>query len=159
MSASPSEAISIANILPEEAVVVPLKCDSKQEAIDSLVDVLAEFGHIHDPEEMKRVVWDREHQRSTGIGEGLAIPHGKSAAIPRLIMALGILEQPLDFDAIDKKPVKMIALLLSPADKISDHIQALGRISRLMNDASFRESAYAATSAETLYEDIKSRCG
>ena len=145
MSTSPPEAVSIADILPPEAVVVPLQAESKQDAIDSLIDLLAEHGHISDSDEMKRVVWDRENQRSTGIGEGLAIPHGKSTAISRLIMALGILENPVDFDAIDDKPVRMVALLLSPADKIADHIQALGRISRLMSNDTFRNTACAAT--------------
>lgn len=158
MNPSPPHVVSIADILPREAVLVPLKADSKQEAIDTLIDLLAEHGHIPDSDEMKRVVWDRENQRSTGIGEGLAIPHGKSTAISHLVMALGIPEQPLEFDAIDDKPVRMIALLLSPADKIADHIQALGRISRLMNEETFRDMAYTATSADELYNEIKCRC-
>ena len=158
MSTSPPEAVSIAEILPPEAVVVPLRAESKQESIDMLIDLLAEHGHITDANEMKHVVWERENQRSTGIGEGLAIPHGKSNAISRLVMALGILEQPVDFGAIDNKPVKMVALLLSPADKIADHIQALGRISRLMNNESFRNTAYSSTSADQLLEEIKGRC-
>ena len=62
----------------------------------------------------------------------------------------------IDFDSIDKKPVRMLALLLSPADQIAEHIQALGRISRLMKDEDFREKAYAAQSAEELYDQIKS---
>jgi mannitol/fructose-specific phosphotransferase system IIA component (Ntr-type) len=148
----------ITDILPREAVMVPLSVESKQEGIDSLIDLLAEHGHVPDPDEMKRVVWDRENQRSTGIGEGLAIPHGKSTAISRLVMALGITEQPVEFDAIDDKPVRIIALLLSPSDKIADHIQALGRISRLMNEQSFRDIACAATSADELYNEIKCRC-
>jgi len=158
MSTSPPEAVSIIDILPRDAVVVPLAVESKQEAIDALVDLLGEHGHITDAEEMKQVVWEREHQRSTGIGKGLAIPHGKSQEIKKLCMALGITSKPLEFDAIDKEPVRIIALLLSPADRIADHIQALGRISRLMNDDEFREMACAAQDPDELYNEIKCRC-
>ena len=156
MSASPSEALTIPDILPKDAIKVPFDVANKQEAIDGLIELLAERGHVADAEEMKQVVWDRENQRSTGIGEGLAIPHGKSTSIPRLVMAIGIPTQPIEFDSIDGKPVKFLALLLSPADKIAEHIQALGRISRLMNDERFRETAYSAASDEELYEHIKS---
>ena len=156
MSASTPEAMTILDILPSDAITVPFEVRNKQEAIDGLIELLAERGHITDADGMKQVVWDRENQRSTGIGEGLAIPHGKSANVSRLVMAIGIPSEPIDFDSIDGKPVKLLALLVSPADKIAEHIQALGRISRLMNDQAFRETAYAAKSPEELYDHIKS---
>ena len=158
MSASPSEVMTIVDILPSDAIKVPLDVDSKEEAIDGLIDLLAERGHVTDAEDMKRVVWERENQRSTGIGEGIAIPHGKSNNVSKLVMAIGIPSEPIDFDSIDGKPVQMIALLVSPSDKIAEHIQALGRISRLMNVPSFREIACSATSEEELFAHIKTLC-
>ena len=119
---------------------------------------LAEKCNLPDPEEMKRVVWERESQRSTGIGQGLAIPHGKSQYLKNLIMAIGIIPEGIEFESIDQKPVKMIALLLSPSDRIAEHIQALGRISRLMNDETFRGKAYGARNSEDLYEQIRVAC-
>lgn len=155
---SSSRALSILDFLTPESVMVPLEVEGKRDSIDVLVDRLAEKTNLPDPEEMKRVVWEREVQRSTGIGQGLAIPHGKSQYLKNLTMAIGIIPEGIEFDSIDQKPVKMIALLLSPSDRIADHIQALGRISRLMNDESFRAQAYAAHNAEDLYEQIRVAC-
>ena len=155
MSASSSEATTILDILSPKSIKVPFEVSNKQEAIDGLIDVLAEHGHITDPVEMKHVVWVRENQRSTGIGEGFAIPHGKSTKISRLVLAIGVPAEPIDFDSIDGQPVKLLALLLSPSDKIAEHIQALGRISRLMKDEDFRKTAFNTDSAQELYDHIK----
>jgi len=144
--------MNILDILQPQAVKVPLLATEKKAAIDELIDLLAESGQIHDPEKLKQVVWAREQQRSTGIGEGLAIPHGKAPVSKNLMIAMGLPSEPIDFGAIDNKPVKLIVLLASPPEKTSDHIQALGKISRLMADPKFRLKAYTAPSAEALYE-------
>jgi mannitol/fructose-specific phosphotransferase system IIA component (Ntr-type) len=107
---------------------------------------------VGDAAELKAAVWARESQRSTGIGEGLAIPHGKGAAVKRLAMAIGMPTQPIEYDSIDRKPVKLIVMLVSPPDKVTEHVQALGRLSRLMTDPVFREKTYAARSAQELFE-------
>jgi mannitol/fructose-specific phosphotransferase system IIA component (Ntr-type) len=101
---------------------------------------------------LKRVVWEREQQRSTGIGEGLAIPHGKANCSNALVMAIGRPEQPIEFDAIDRKPVRLVILLASPPARTSEHIQALGKISRLMANPTFRETVYRAQSADELFK-------
>ncbi len=144
--------IKILDILSPQAVKVPLESDQKKPAIEELVDLLGAAGQIGDPEALKRAVWEREVQRSTGIGEGLAIPHGKHPSVRRLVMAIGRPAQPIEFDAIDRKPVRLIVLLASPPDRTSDHIQALGKISRLMTNAALREATYSAESNEKLYE-------
>lgn len=143
---------SLSEILSPTAVKVPLAATGRQEAIEELVDLLAAQGDIGDAPTLKKAVWERECQRSTGIGEGLAIPHGKCATSRRLALAAGLCAEPIDFQSIDRKPVKLVLMLISPPDKITDHIQALGRISRALSTASAREQAYAATSAEGLYE-------
>jgi mannitol/fructose-specific phosphotransferase system IIA component (Ntr-type) len=144
--------MKIIDILSPQAVKVPLAGERKQQAIDELVDVLAAAGQIDDPSTLKRIVWEREMQRSTGIGEGLAIPHGKHPGTKSLVMAIGRPAQPIEFDAIDRKPVRLIVLLASPPERTSDHIQALGKISRLMTNVAFREATYNAPTAEALYE-------
>ncbi len=141
----------ITDILTPDAVKVPLLATDKRAVIDELVDLLAEAGLIDDADALKQVVWEREQQRSTGIGEGLAIPHGKSDCSKNLVMAVGRPERPIDFDAVDGQPVSLVVLLASPPDKTSEHIQALGKISRLMSNPSFRVSAYSAESAEEMY--------
>ena len=154
MSASPNS-MSILDLITAESMVVPLAATDKQQAIDNLMDHLVTTSNLKDIEELKHLVWTRENQRSTGIGNGLAIPHGKCDSISKLVLVIGVLEEPIEFDSVDGKPVKMIALLLSPCDQIAEHIQALGKISRLMNDEGFRNSAYGCQSPEQLFELIK----
>lgn len=147
--------MNLADIISPETVKVPLNASEKREAINELVDLLGNAHLIKDVETTKTVVWEREQQRSTGIGEGLAIPHGKSNCSDRLLIALGRPATPIEFESVDHKPVSLIVLLISPPDKTADHIQALGKISRLMSDPGFRESAYTADTAQALYELFK----
>jgi fructose-specific phosphotransferase system IIA component len=144
--------LTVNEILDPQCVVVPLAATSKRDAIDQLVDAMAAAGRIGDAAAVKKAVWDRELQRSTGIGEGLAIPHGKTSAAPRLTLAVGRMAQPIDYDSIDRKPVRLVVLLVSPPDRTSEHIQALGRISRMMTSADFRERVYAAANPAELVE-------
>lgn len=144
--------MNLLDILSPKAIKVPLVSTEKKAVIFELVDLLSDTKLIKDPETLKRVVWEREQQRTTGIGEGLAIPHGKSTCSPNLVMAIGRPAEPIDFDAIDKRPVRLVVLLASPPEKTADHIQALGKISRMMADPNTRIAAYNAESSEELYE-------
>lgn len=142
--------MTVTELLDPQCVVVPLNATTKREAIDGLVDAMASTGRVSDASAVKKAVWEREQQRSTGIGEGLAIPHGKTAAAHGLCLAVGRLASPIEYDSIDRKPVRLVVLLVSPPERTSDHIQALGRISRLMTNPSFREQVYAAEDAQQL---------
>jgi fructose-specific phosphotransferase system IIA component len=141
----------IADILTREAVKAPLEATDKKSAIFELIDVLHDAGLITNPDTLKEVVWEREQQRTTGIGEGLAIPHGKSDCSKNLVMAIGRPAVPIDFGSIDKKPVRLVVLLASPPTKTAEHIKALGTISRLMVNAEFREETFNAETCEDLY--------
>lgn len=145
-------AFDLRQIIRPELVRVPLEGVTKRESIDELCDLICTTDAISDPDGFRRAVWDREGQRSTGIGEGLAIPHGKCQSVREILMAVGLPKEPIEFDAIDGQPVRMVVLLASPANRIADHIQALGRISKAMADPTTRAKAYAARDAETLFE-------
>src|SRR5262249_24329261 len=119
------------------------------------IDVLAAAGRVQNAAALKEAVWKREQVRTTGIGAGLAIPQGKSPGVSKLAIAIGKPARPMDFLAIDNKPVRMVILLASPPDKTSDHIQALAHISRLMTMEDFRERMYAATDAASIYELLR----
>ena len=147
--------MNLLDILTPDAVIAPMAATEKRAAIDELVDALASAGKVSDPEALRNAVWSREQTRTTGIGHGLAIPHGKCAGLTGLAMAVGRPGEPMDFEAIDGKPVRLIVLLASPPDQTSDHIQALARISRLMNVESFRDQIYDAGSAEDIYDLIR----
>ncbi|MEM1185039.1 MAG: PTS sugar transporter subunit IIA [Planctomycetota bacterium] len=147
--------MNLLDILSREAVIAPMKATEKKPAIDELVDAVAQTGKVADPDALREAVWTRERTRTTGIGHGLAIPHGKCPGLSGLAMAMGRPSEPMEFEAIDGQPVKLIVLLASPPDQTSDHIQALARISKLMNAETFREEIYAAPSAEEIYELIR----
>lgn len=147
--------MSLVNILSEGSIRVPLESTEKRDAIDELIDLLVENGKASNPDSLKEAVWTREQTRTTGIGHGLAIPHGKCPGLSTPALAIGKPAEPMDFDALDGKPVKLIVLLASPLDRTSDHIQALAKISRLMTMDSFRESMYAAESAEEIYNLLR----
>jgi fructose-specific phosphotransferase system IIA component len=149
--------INLLDILSPACVKVPLAATTKRGVIEELVDMLASAGKVSDAQALKDAVWTREQTRTTGIGLGLAIPHGKCAGMSGLAMAIGKPSEPMNFESIDGQPVKLIVLLASPPDKQSDHIQALARISRLMNMEEFRNKAYATTSGEELFELFRSQ--
>lgn len=147
--------MNLLDILTPDCIKAPLAADQKRGIIDELVDLLAAAGKVSDAPGLKEAVWSREQTRTTGIGMGLAIPHGKSAGVANLAMAIGKPASPVDFQAIDGKPVRLIILLASPPDRTSDHIQALARVSRLMTMEAFREAIYAAQGPQEIYDLLK----
>ena len=149
--------MNLLDILTPESIRAPLAATDKKGVIDELVDVLSLQGKIADASLLKEAVWTREQTRTTGIGHGLAIPHGKCSGMAALAMAIGKPAVPMDFQAIDGQPVRLIVLLASPPDRTSDHIQALARISRLMTMDQFRSEIYAATTAEEIYALLKTQ--
>jgi fructose-specific phosphotransferase system IIA component len=145
------------DILSVDCIKVPLAATDKQGVINELVDMLAASGRVKAPAALKDAVWTREQTRTTGIGHGLAIPHGKSPGVENLAIAIGKPASPMEFGAIDGKPVKLIILLASPPDRTSDHIQALAHISRLMSMEELRQRIYTAASAQEVYDLFKSQ--
>jgi len=149
--------MKLLDIITVDCIKAPLAAENKRGAIDELIDLLAGIGRVQDPVILKDAVWTREQTRTTGIGHGLAIPHGKCVGVSSLAIAIGKPAKPMEFQAIDGKPVRLVVLLASPPDKTSDHIQALAHISRLMTMEEFRERIYAATSREQIYELIRNQ--
>ena len=142
----------LTQILRPACVKVPLESKDKESAISELVDLLDTEGLLGNKNDTLEAVMTREKTRSTGIGSGIAIPHGKCKAVKELVMAIGITSEPIDFASVDGKPVAIIILLVSPLDQTGPHIQALARISRLMINEEFKLSLENATSAEQVYE-------
>ena len=144
----------LTEILKPANIKVPLQAKVKNEAIAELVNMLAANGEIVDPKRVLDSVLDREATRTTGIGNGLAIPHGKCNGTNDLVMAIGKAATPIDFQAIDGRPVTIIWMLTSPQDKTGPHIHALARISRLMTIDKFRQSLAEAKTAQEIYDAI-----
>ncbi len=147
----------LSEILKIENIRVPLQATTKNAAIEELVNLLASNGAITDAKKVLEAVLERESTRTTGIGKGLAVPHGKTTGTPALVMAIGKAGTPIDFQAIDGRPVTVIWLLSSPPDKTVPHIHALANISRMMNVDKFRASLNTANSAEEIMQIIRAQ--
>ena len=147
----------LTQILQPTCVKAPLEGKDKGAVITELVDLLEENNMLIDRDGVLEAVLTREETRSTGIGSGIAIPHGKCTGVIELVMALGIASEPVEFASIDGKPVQIIVLLASPIDRTGPHIQALARISRLMLDEDFKNKLAGATSAVEAFELIRSK--
>lgn len=144
----------LTEILKPSNIKVPLEAKAKTDAISELVNLLATNGEIKDPKKILDAVLEREATRTTGIGNGLAIPHGKADGVSNLVMAIGKASTPIDFQSIDGRPVTLIWLLSSPRDMTGPHIHALARISRLMTIDKFRATLAKATTPDEVYQAI-----
>lgn len=138
----------LSELLTPERVRVPLRGASKEALLEELVGVLREAGAVQDAGAVLGAVRDRERVLSTGVGSGVAIPHGKSESIPALAMAAGVTGGPVEFEALDGQPVRLLFLLVAPDSEAGAHVKALGRISRLVRRDGFRERLIAAASPE-----------
>ncbi len=144
----------LTELLKPENIKIPLDAKTKTEAISELVNLLATNGEIKEPKKVLDSVLDREATRTTGIGNGLAIPHGKCSGTDHLVMAIGKPATPIDFQAIDGRPVNIIWMLNSPPDKTGPHIHALARISRLMTMDKFRVALTNAKTSQEMWDII-----
>jgi fructose-specific phosphotransferase system IIA component len=142
----------LTQILQPDCIKVPVEKTDKEAVITELVDLLDANGLLLDRDIALDAVITRERIKSTGTGAGIAIPHGKCNAVKELVMAIGIAQEPIDFNSIDGKPVTILILLVSPADQTGPHIQALATISRLMLDGELKQQLEKVTSSEEVYE-------
>ena len=147
--------MTLLDILSPKSTIVGLQADSKEGIIRELVESLEEGDAISDREKVLQAVLEREHIMSTGIGDGIAIPHGKSEAVVKLTAALGTHKRGVDFEALDGEPAFVFFLLVSPANISGPHIKALARISRLLKNDDFKKSLIEATTAEEIIATIE----
>ena len=147
--------MKITEIHEKDRICVPLKATEKTDAIIELVDLLHARGDVSDRDEALNAILAREETRSTGIGLGLAVPHGKTRACGKLVMAVGKPAEPLEFNSADGRPCTFVVLLASPVDQTGPHIQALAHISRLWQTESFRRAVALAETPDDLYAAIE----
>jgi mannitol/fructose-specific phosphotransferase system IIA component (Ntr-type) len=145
----------LSELLSVDRIKIPLEAQTKDELLRELVSVCAKADGMHDSDDVLRAVRERESVLSTGIGNGVAIPHGKSAAVPALRMAAGRAAEPVEFDALDGQPVSLFFLLVGPESAAGPHIKALSRISRLVRRDEVRDRLVAARSAEEFLKALQ----
>lgn len=145
----------LTDILEPGLIIPELAGRNKRELLNSFAALLDEQNKIGDRHEFLEVILAREALGSTGIGEGIAIPHGKLENIENLVLSFGISRQGVDFDAMDGKPVYLFFVLIAPEDSPGDHLKALARISRILKSTSFRERLLATENRDEIYRCIK----
>jgi mannitol/fructose-specific phosphotransferase system IIA component (Ntr-type) len=134
----------LTELLSADRVKIPLEATSKEQLLRELVQVVTAGDGGPSGDEVLRAVAEREAVLSTGIGQGVAIPHGKTPALSELRMAAGRTVDPVDFDALDGRPVSLFFLLVGPESEAGAHIRALSRISRLVRRDDVRERLLTA---------------
>lgn len=147
--------MKIVEFLNEKAVTASLKATTKEAALRELVELLAKAEGIKNKEDLVKVLLSRESLGSTGIGQGVGIPHAKTNSVKKLVAALGISSQGVHFDALDGEPVHIFFLLVAPEDSAGPHLKGLARISRLLKDKFFRESLKQLEDEKTILKLIR----
>ncbi len=148
--------MKIIEFLQPESVVGSLIAKDKASVMAELCRALSRRVPGIPAERLTEVLLDRERLSSTGIGEGVAIPHGKLSGLPGLVAAFGVSKEGVDFDAIDGKPTHLFFALLAPENSAGVHLKALARISRLFKNPVFRKSIIEAGDASTIFNLISS---
>jgi len=151
--------MKIMDFLNPDAVTAGIKATTKKEVVRELVDLLVNTGEIKNKEELVRVLLARETLGSTGIGQGIGIPHGKSAHVKKLIAAFGLSKQGVDFESLDGEPTHIFFLLVAPEESAGPHLKALARISRLLKDKYFRDMLIKAEDEKDIIRIIKGEDG
>lgn len=148
--------MELADLLAEESVIVCTGLHSKNDILEQLAAVAARAAGV-DTDAVYRAISDRESLGSTGLGNGIAIPHGKLAGIPRVVAAFCRVEQPIEFDALDDQPVDLLMLLLAPTGAGADHLKALARVARILRTDSVVADLRDTLDAGRLYPILTQR--
>ena len=148
-------AVNLIDFLPEPAIQVELKSQNKKEVLKELVQILCAAHGVKNSSGILDALLEREELGSTGIGQGIAIPHGKSDSAGKIVAALGISKRGIDFDALDGEPVFIFFMLVAPSASSGVHLKILAKISRLLKDKFFRQSLRETKTAQDALKLIK----
>ena len=140
--------MNLSEALSPETIRIPLAAGEKEDVLRELVSLLPASAEPENREKIYRCVWEREQQMSTGIGQGIAIPHGKCDVVSETQITFGLTESPIDFESLDGEPVQIFFLLVSPPEMTGPHIRTLARISRLLSSDGVRSELAGAKSAD-----------
>lgn len=148
--------MKILDFLAESCILTELEGKTKKAVVAELVEVLAKKkSQMKNVDKVVEAIMKRESTGSTGIGQGVAIPHAKSEDVSKIVASLGISKTGIDFDSLDGEPVYIIFLMVAPPESISEHLQAIAKISRLLKDKFFRQSLRDAQTPSEIIKIIK----
>lgn len=138
--------MKITDLLDEKSIRLNASASSKQEALNQIINLIYQTGNIINKEEYRQIVFKREAQGTTGIGEGIAIPHGKSNKVKKASLAAMVIPNGVDFESLDDKKVNLMFLIAAPETKDNIHLEVLSRLSALLMDEDFRKKLKRAQS-------------
>jgi PTS system nitrogen regulatory IIA component len=147
----PREETELSKILSPQRVAVNLRVASKKRLLEKMAELLQKGDTGLVQNDVLQVLIERERLGSTGIGHGVALPHGRVPGLEQAIGAFATLEQPVDFDAIDTQPVSMIFVLVVPAEATDHHLKLLAQLASMFSDAEFRKTVLSKNDAEEMY--------
>jgi fructose-specific phosphotransferase system IIA component len=147
--------MKVFELLEESFILTDFKSDDKKDIINELIDLHKEDKNVNDLEKVRTAIHEREKEMSTGIGNGFAIPHGKTNAVKDVIVSFGKTTRDIDYNALDGNPVHLVFLLVGKVDLVSKYIKLLSRISRVMNKDDFREKILNAKTKDEIINIFK----
>ena len=147
--------MKISDILTENLVATGLPGNTKNEVIDAMIELVASSPKVMDKEKVRKAIFEREEIMSTGVGNGFAIPHGKTEAVTDIVAAFAVTALPIDYQSLDEKPVRLVFLLVGKDNLVGPHIKLLSRISRLMNKEEFRRRLLDLKSPREILEAFR----
>ncbi len=147
--------MNIRDMLKKEFIILELKATGKKDVLEELVQVFTDLNGGMDRDTMVRVLLEREKLGSTGIGDGIAIPHGKLAGMEEIRIGFGRSRDGVDFNSLDGRPVHLFFLLMAPDTSSAQYLKALAKISRMLKDPKMRKDLLEAPSADDLYGIIE----
>jgi len=146
--------MKITEILDEDSIIPDLKAKDKKGVLEELAEVMVTHEPSIDKNSLVRILMERERLGSTGIGDGVAIPHGKYRGVNYPIVSFGRSLKGLDFESMDGRPAYLFFLLVAPESSAGVHLKALAKIAKILKDGSFRRGLLEATSKEEIYRII-----
>jgi PTS system fructose-specific IIA component/PTS system nitrogen regulatory IIA component len=147
--------MKLSELLDADRIRIPLQSATKEDVLRELVSLLPGSFGSDDRESILESILDRESRMSTGIGQGVAIPHGKSPLVQGIEMTFGIAPKGIDYHALDGEPVDLFFLLVSPPDLTGPHIKALAQVARMLSSDSFRDELAEAVTADRVLELLR----
>ncbi len=147
--------MKLMDFIVKDAVVVNLQGKEKKDVLEEMVNALVKSKKISNKEKVVKILLDREELGSTGIGQGVGIPHGKTDEVDNVVIAFGSSKQGVEFESLDGELVYLVFLLLAPVESTGAHLKALAKISRILKDKHFRQSLRDAKDAAEAIKIIK----
>ena len=140
--------MKIIDFLKEKAIIPDLKSTDKEGVIKELVSLLERNGEIPGKEKIAKVILEREKLGSTGIGQGIAVPHAKTDDVKQIVIAFGLSQRGVNFESLEGEPVYILFLVLAPIGSIGIHLKVLAKVARLLKDKAFRNSIRSCKGAK-----------